>query len=305
MIKLFTATDEISKPIDTMEDGCYIQVIAPTEEDIRQLESLGVFRDFIKYALDEEELSRIEVDHQQVLLMLDIPISPRSTDNHIHSTIPMAFIVLPNHLISLCTRENSLFTDLEKMPHVTTAYKTRFVLQFLGKTANKYMLFLKEMDRITAAIEERAVKSISNKEVMELMKIQKSLVFLTTSLRANEMTLERIRQGKVLPLYEEDANLMDDVIIEFKQAREMADIHERILSNTMDNYGSIIANNMNDIVKVLTTLTLIMSIPMITFGLYGMNVGGLWFDNSPYFALGVTFLLMAGAWFVFYRKKML
>ncbi len=200
MIKIFAAIDEITKPIDHMVEGCYIQVIAPTESDIKQLESLGVLPDFIKYALDEEEISRIEVDNQQVLLMLDIPISPRSTDNHIHSTIPMAFIVLPNHLISLCTRENSLFADVTKMPHITTAYKTRFVLQFLGKTASKYMLFLKEMDRITDAIEERAVKSIKNKEVMELMKIQKSLVFLTTSLRANEATLERIRQGKVLPL---------------------------------------------------------------------------------------------------------
>ncbi len=98
---------------------------------------------------------------------------------------------------------------------------------------------------------------------------------------------------------------MDDVIIEFKQAREMADIHERILSNTMDNYGSIIANNMNDIVKVLTTLTLIMSIPMITFGLYGMNVGGLWFDGSPYFAIAITAVLMAITWYIFYRKRML
>ena len=129
------------------------------------------------------------------------------------------------------------------------------------------MLFLKEMDRITNAIENRAVKSISNKEIMELMKVQKSLIYLSTSIKANENTLERIRLGKVVPLYEDDAGLMDDVLIEFRQAHEMVDIHERILTNTMDNYGSIIANNLNDIMKILTSLTLLLSIPMIIFGL--------------------------------------
>ena len=140
---------------------------------------------------------------------------------------------------------------------------------------------------------------------MELMKVQKSLIYLTTSLKANESTLDRIRQGKVVPLYDEDSGLMDDVLIEFRQAREMADIHERILTNTMDNYGSIIANNMNDIVKVLTVITLIFSIPMITFGLYGMNVQGLWFAESPYFAIGMTLAIMALLTIYFYRKKML
>lgn len=305
MIKVFQSIDSIMQPVEQITDGCYLQVISPTEEEIQQLERLGIFKDFIRYALDEEEVSRVESDQNQTLLMIDIPRMPRGEVDKIHSTIPMGFIVLPNLLISICSKENSLFTDFEKLPHITTGFKTRFVLQFLGKTAGKYMNFLREMARITDEIEKLVVNSISNKEIMKMMKIQKSLVYLDTSLKGNEMTLERIRQGKVMQLFPEDAGLMDDVLIEFRQAREMADIHERILANTMDNYGSIIANNMNDIVKVLTIITIIFSIPMITFGLYGMNVQGLWFDGSPYFAIAVTGLIMLVVTLIFYRKKML
>lgn len=305
MIKVFQSIDSIMQPVEQITDGCYLQVISPTEEEIQQLERLGIFKDFIRYALDEEEVSRVESDQNQTLLMIDIPRMPRGEVDKIHSTIPMGFIVLPNLLISICSKENSLFTDFEKLPHITTGFKTRFVLQFLGKTAGKYMNFLREMARITDEIEKLVVNSISNKEIMKMMKIQKSLVYLDTSLKGNEMTLERIRQGKVMQLFPEDAGLMDDVLIEFRQAREMADIHERILANTMDNYGSIIANNMNDIVKVLTIITIIFSIPMITFGLYGMNVQGLWFDGSPYFAISVTGLIMLVVTLIFYRKKML
>lgn len=305
MIKIFTSTDACPKLVDTICDGCYIQVIQPTEDEIKTLENAGVYRDFIRYALDEEEVSRVEIDQGQVLLVIDIPVLPKGNPAQIHSTYPTAFIVLPNLLVSISAHENTLFQDIEKNTHITTAFKTRFILQFLQKTAMKYMAFLKEMDRITSAIETRAVRSISNKEIMELMKVQKSLIYLTTSLKANESTLDRIRQGKVVPLYDEDSGLMDDVLIEFRQAREMADIHERILTNTMDNYGSIIANNMNDIVKVLTVITLIFSIPMITFGLYGMNVQGLWFAESPYFAIGMTLAIMALLTIYFYRKKML
>lgn len=305
MLKIFNSADACLVKIDRVIDGSYIQVINPTDAEIAQLESYGIQRDFIRYALDEEEVSRVEIDHQQVLLVIDIPVSPKGNPAQIHSTAPVAFIVLPTLLISISAHENSLFDDLEKNAHITTAFKTRFILQFLQKTALKFMLFLKEMDRMTSAIESRAIKSISNKEIMELMKVQKSLIYLSTSIKANENTLERIRLGKVVPLYEDDAGLMDDVLIEFRQAHEMVDIHERILTNTMDNYGSIIANNMNDIVKVLTIITLIFSIPMITFGLYGMNVQGLWFANSPYFAIGITIGIMLLLTIYFYRKKML
>ena len=117
--------------------------------------------------------------------------------------------------------------------------------------------------------------------------------------------LERIKLGNVLKIANGDMSFAEDILIEIRQAREMADIHERLLTNTMDNYGSIISNNLNDIMKVLTSITLVFSIPMIIFGLYGMNVDGLWFAGSPYFAIGITVLLMIAMAVWFIRKKML
>jgi magnesium transporter len=208
-------------------------------------------------------------------------------------------------VITISSKSTPLFDEMIKNPRLNTSFKTRLLLQFLIKTSQKYLTFLKDIEHIKNQIEARALKSISNHEIMELMKLQKSLVYFTTSLRANELMLDRIRQGKVITLYDDDSSLMDDVIIEIKQAREMADIHERILSNTMDNYGSIIANNLNDIMKVLTSVTLLLSIPMIIFGFYGMNVQGLWFPESPYFAIGLSLIFVVLIAVFFIRRRML
>lgn len=305
MIQIFQSTDNTLNKIDQISPGCWVQVIQPTPEEITFLESQGILHDFIKYALDEEEIVRVETDKQQTLIIMDVPSLPESTDGVIYSTASVAFIFLETFVVTITAHPTGLFNEMEKHPRLNTGFKTRMLLQFFGKTAQKYLTNLKEIEHIKNLIEARAVKSISNKEIMELMKLQKSLVYFTTSLRADESLLDRIRQGKIIPLYEEDNAIMDDVLIEIKQAKETADIHERILGNTMDNYGSIIANNMNDIMKVLTSFTLLLSIPMIIFGFYGMNVQGLWFPETPYVAIGISLVFTILTAVLFIRRRML
>jgi len=305
MIKIFSSNAGVIEENPSIIPGCWVKVINPTPEELTFLETQGINKDYLKYALDEDELSRFETEANQTLMIIDLPVLPKLKKAEIHSTIPVAFIITENYLVSVALHENLLFDEIEKIPNLTTANKGKAILQFLGRLATKYMLALKEIDQTISAIEKRALKSISNSEILELMNVQKSLVYITTSLKANELTLDRILHGRVLTISLEDANLVEDVLIEIRQAREMADIHERILGNTMDNYGSIIANNLNDIMKVLTSFTLLLSIPMIIFGFYGMNVGGLWFDELPYFAIGLSAVIMIILAILFVRKKLL
>ncbi len=306
MIRIITAEKGQVEILTSIQNGCWVQVIKPTPEDIAFLESVGVLRDYIKYATDEEELSRIESENEQTLIIVDLPTAAANARNKKMSTTPATFLLMNGDLlISVANKENDLFDEILKSPNLNTRNRTRTILQFLSKTALKYMQVLKEIDHIVNEIEKRAVRSIGKDEIIELMEVQKSLVYITSSLKAGEAMLDRFRLGSILNIDKSDLNYAEDILIEIRQAREMADIHERLLTNAMDNYGSIISNNLNDIMKVLTVVTLLFSVPMIIFGLYGMNVAGLWFDGSPYFAIGLSLLLMIllSVWFI--KKKML
>lgn len=306
MIKIITADKGKVEVLSEIAKGCWIQVIKPTPEDIAFLEKLGVGHDYVKYALDEEELARAESENNQTLIIVDLPTAPENARTPTPSTMPVAFILLnEDYLITVATKENDLFDEILKVSTLTTANRTKTLLQFLGKASIKYMQVLKEIDRIVSEIEKRAVRSVGKGEILELMEVQKSLVYITSSLKGDEAMLDRIKLGNVLKIANGDMAFAEDILIEIRQAREMADIHERLLTNTMDNYGSIISNNLNDIMKVLTSMTLVFSIPMIIFGLYGMNVGGLWLPETPYFAIGITVLLMIAMAVWFIRKKML
>ncbi len=306
MIKIINADKGKVEILNEPAKGCWIQVLKPNPDDITFLEKLGVGHDYIKYALDEEELARAETENGQTLIIVDLPTAPENARKPTPSTMPVAFILLnEDYLISISVKENDLFDDILKAPSLTTKNRTKTILQFLGKASIKYMQVLKEIDRIVNEIEKRAVKSVGKDEILELMEVQKSLVYITSSLKADEAMLDRIKLGNIIKIANGDLAYAEDILIEIRQAREMADIHERLLTNTMDNYGSIISNNLNDIMKVLTSITLVFSIPMIIFGLYGMNVGGLWFAGTPYFAIGITVLLMIAMAIWFIRKKML
>ncbi|MFA5235431.1 MAG: magnesium transporter CorA family protein [Bacilli bacterium] len=306
MIRIIQAEKGKVEMLPKVQDGCWVQVIKPTPEDISFLESLGVLRDYIKYATDEEELSRIEAENEQTLIIVDLPTTANNARNKKTSTTPATFILMNGHfLISVANKENDLFDEILKSPILNTQNRIRTILQFLGKAALKYMQVLKEIDHIVNEIEQRAVRSVGKSEIIELMEVQKSLVYITSSLKADESMLDRFRLGSVVAIDKADLGYVEDIMIEIRQAREMADIHERLLTNAMDNYGSIISNNLNDIMKVLTVVTLLFSVPMVIFGLYGMNVGGLWFDESPYFAIGISVLFMIGLSIWFIKKKML
>ena len=166
------------------------------------------------------------------------------------------------------------------MRNIQTNLKTRFLLMILFRIAVRFLQYLKQIDRISSLTEKQLRKMMKNKELIQLLGLEKSLVYFSTSLKANEVTLEKIHRGRIIKLYEEDQDLLEDVLIEVKQAIEMCSIYTSILSSTMDAFASIISNNLNIVMKVLTSLTVVMAIPTMISSFYGMNVSGL---PLPYF----------------------
>ena len=276
MIKYFKTIDNVITQIEKPEHGCWVSVIAPDENEIKNItQEFELDAGFVKSSLDEEESSRIETEEDQTLIIVDYAIT--ETDEHnalLYSTMPMGIILTAHNVFTISLKENIVLSELSSgiIKNIQTHLKTRFILHILLRIASKFLQFLKQIDKISYFTERQLHKSMKNKELIQLMDLEKSLVYFSTSLKANEVTLEKILRGRVIKLYEEDQELLEDVLIEVKQAIEMAGIYSSIISGMMEAVGSIINNNMNNVMKRLTIITILMAIPTIIFSYYGMNI---------------------------------
>ncbi|NCB04103.1 MAG: magnesium transporter CorA family protein [Clostridia bacterium] len=301
--------------LDGAEPGCWISLVGPTEDELaRVIADTGVEDEFLRAALDEEEPLRLEVDEGQTLLIADIPVTEsEETDKRMFSTLPMGIIVTRDNVITVSLKENPVIADLSegRMRNVNTALKTRFVLQMLLRAANRYLFDLRQIEKTSSAVERELYKSLKNKELIQLLTLEKSLVYFTTSLKSTETTLEKLLRGRILKLYEEDQELLEDVLVEFKQAIEMADIYSSILSGTMDAFASVISNNLNIIMKVLTIITILMTVPNIVFSFYGMNTDlpflahlAQWGIPSYVIPIGLAVLCTFFSWLFMKKRKL-
>lgn len=306
MIKIFKTIDNKIVRVDTVTEGCWISAVSPTEEEIAYLvNELGIESDFVLAALDEEESSRIENEDNQTLIIVDAPVAQKQTEDSsiLYTTMPIGMIVTEKNVVSVCITETPVITEFENgfIKNVQIHLKTRFVLMVLLRIATKYLQYLKQLDKLSNMVERQLHKSMRNKELIQLLGVEKSLVYFSTSLKSNETTLEKILRGRVLKLYDEDQDLLEDVLIEIKQAIEMSNIYSSILSGTMDAFASVISNNLNIVMKVMTSITILMGIPTMIASFYGMNVEGI---PLPSFWLVVLIsLLITGVAAVILVKK--
>ena len=278
MVKYYRSIEGKLCEIDKPEPGSWISVIAPTETEISDIEEdMHIDRDYIRAALDEEEPSRIESDDGVTLIVVDYPVAETDNDPDrtlLYSTMPMSVIITDSNVITVSAKENSVVEEIAKgvvkgvQPHL----RTRFVFSILLRIAARYLQYLKQIDKISNYVEGTLYKSMKNKGLIQLLGLEKSLVYFSTSLKSNEAVLEKLMRGRYLKLYEEDQDLLDDVLIEVKQAIEMTNIYSNILSGTMDTFASIISNNLNIVMKRMTTFTIIIAVPTIVFSFYGMNI---------------------------------
>jgi len=311
MINFYKTEDGVLRKIDGMCHDCWVSVIAPTEEEIVRLKTeFSISGEFISAALDEEEAARIETEDGQTLIIMDIPFADRSEENEVYTTMPIGIITTSECIMTISLRENIVLRDMTAglVKNVNTKYKTEFVLYMLQRMAARFLQYLRQIDKRTSHMEKLLRKSMRNKELIQLMDLQKSLVYFQTSLKSNESNLGRIMRGRYIKMYEDDQDLLEDVLIELKQAIEMCDIYSSILSGTMDAFASVISNNLNIVMKLLASITIIMAIPTMVFSFYGMNIGTesgtLPFAGTIWVPLAVSVVATFIAGVILYKKDL-
>lgn len=312
MIRIFKSDNGLIRQLDEPEVGCWIALTDPTATEILEIaEQYDIDPDHLRAPLDEEERSRIETEDSYSLVLVDIPVIEERSEKDWYVTIPLGIIMGQDIIITVCLEETpilSAFMD-GRVRDFYTYMKTRFVLQLLYKNASQYLQYLRIIDKKSDAIGQNLHKSQRNQELIELLELEKSLVYFTTSLRSNEVVLEKLLKNEKIKKYPEDTELLEDVIIENKQAIEMANIYSGILSGTMDAFSSIISNNLNLVMKFLTTVTIVMSIPTMISSFYGMNVSsvGMPFATEPFgfwIVLAVSVVISGIVAWIFSKKDL-
>lgn len=313
MKRIFKTVDDHLTECTTLEKGCWVHLQCPTKEEVDGLNArFALDPTFIAAALDEEESARIEYDpdKNQTLIVVDLPYVESEGSGYVYATLPLGIVLVDDIIITVCTRDTPIINDFteERIRGFWTNKRTRFILQILYRNASRYLAYLKQIDKASMHVQEKLEKSSRNQELLQMMKLEKSLVFFSTSLKSNEMVLERLmRQTNILRQFPEDTDLLEDVIIENKQAIEMCAIYRDIMTGTMDTFASIISNNLNITMKVLTSLTAVLSVPTIVFSLWGINVGGIPFAHNPagfWIVIGIAVVLAAVAFLFMAKKKM-
>ena len=299
--------------IKEFKKGSWINLVNPSENEIKKVcESINIQEDLIRDALDYEEKARIdqEDDDNTILFVVDVPIIEKGEENEIYATMPLGMIVVrDDFFITVSLKKNKIIESFEKrkIKNFQTYKKTRFIFQILYLNSSFYLNYLKQINKETEIAEYILKNSMRNKELLKLLNLEKGLVYFTTSLKSNELVMEKTLRGKIIKLYEEDSEILEDAITENKQAIEMSQIYTNILNGTMDAYASIISNNLNSVMKTLTSITIILAIPTMISSFWGMNVN-LPLQNSPFgfiimIAISVILTLLVSWWLK--RRNML
>ena len=280
MLKIYNTNLETNKieEIKEFQKGSWINLVNPSEIEIKKVcESVQIQEDFIRDALDFEEKARIdtEEDDGTTLFVVDIPIIEKNEENDVFTTMPLGMIVVrDDYFITISLRKNKIIEDFEKrkVKDFQTYKKSKLIFQILYLNSSYFLSYLKQINKETEIAEYILKNSMKNKELLKLLSLEKSLVYFTTSLKSNELVMEKTMRGKLIKLYEDDEDILEDAITENRQAIEMANIYRDILNGTMDAYASIISNNLNGVMKFLTSITIVLAIPTMISSFWGMNV---------------------------------
>lgn len=303
MIKFYKTIENKITEIESPISGCWISVVDPTPQEIKELiDDYNLDSGFVKSSLDDEETSRIEREDDQTLIIVDTPVSEVDEEKTLlFYTVPIGIIITDEYVFTISLKQTRIIDEAVSgtVRNLSTSFKTRFVLQLLLRIITLFLIYLKQIDKISSRAEQELHDAMKNKLIMQLLELEKSLVYFSTSLKANEVTIEKIYRGRVIKLYDEDQDLLEDVLIEIKQAIDMSNIYSSILSSMMDAFSSVISNNLNIVMWRLTIITIIMAIPTMVYSFYGMNTEGLpmavtWFPSvlSVVLTLIVAILLL-------------
>lgn len=313
MINIFKTDQSVISTVDSFEDGVWVQMISPSS---KELNMVGEFYDIetsdLATALDEEESSRISLEDGYTLVLVDIPSPEVRHEKKMYTTIPLGIVIKQNAIITVCKEDTPVlhYFVRNKVKEFSTKKKMRFIYQLLLRSAALYQAYLRGIDKKRIEIEERIDGDMQDMDIIELHELESTLVYFATSLRSNSIVLERLRRYKRLEQYPEDMELLEDVMVEYQQAIEMTAIYRDIIDGTRELLSSVADNRLNNVMKYLTSITIVMAIPTIISGIYGMNVSGEWMPLSTTpFGFGIICVLilvicLVALW-ILKRKKML
>jgi magnesium transporter len=274
MITIFKSAETGLVELPEPTPGSWIDVVNPTPQEIKELQESGLPLDYLTYPLDLDERARTEREDGEVLIVLRIPYFQGQGADIPYVTIPLGIILNDRYLVTVCKQENEILQEYKhgRIKALATGKRNRFVLRILLTTANKYLAYLRDITRMVDTLEDQLQRSTRNREVLELLKYQKSLTLFTTALKSNELMMERLQRSRLFQAFPEDEDLLEDVLTENQQAIEMTNITSNILSSMMDAFASIISNNLNAVMKFLASITIVLSLPTMIASFFGMNV---------------------------------
>lgn len=310
MVKYFKTDNQIIHEETRLENGVWVQMISPSLQESEEIaEALNVDIDDIRAALDEEESSRIELQDGYTLILVDLPTTEIRHEKQSYTTIPLGIILSQDVIVTICTEDTPVLKNfvVNRVREFSTKKRLRFVYQILYRTAATYQMNLRIIDKRRREIEERIGETTEDVDLIDLHELESTLVYFATSLRANSVVLDRLTRYKRLEQYPEDKELLGDVIVENQQAIEMTTIYRDIINGTRELMSSVIDNRLNNVMKYLTSITIVMAIPTVISGIYGMNLDARWMPLSDaphgFLIICVITLLSCIVTLLFLRKK--
>ena len=313
MLKYYKTDNQIIHEEERLDDGVWVQMINPTSQEAEEIaNALNVDIDDVKAALDPEESSRVELQDGYTLILVDVPTTEIRHEKQSYTTIPLGIILAQDVIVTICTEDTPVLKNfvMNRVKEFSTKKRLRFVYQILYRTATIYQANLRIIDKRRTEIEERIGEDTEDVDLIGLHELESTLVYFATSLRANGAVLDRLTRYKRLEQYPEDKELLGDVIVENQQAIEMTLIYRDIINGTRELMSSVIDNRLNNVMKYLTSITIVMAIPTVISGIYGMNVNERWmpFANTPHGFLIIcvlTLLICSITMVILHKKKML
>ncbi|MDR2027936.1 MAG: magnesium transporter CorA family protein [Treponema sp.] len=289
MITIRTQSEQGLIEADAVSKGCWIDARNVGKEDLFHLEhDYGIANELLADIMDADEQARIEKEDEYIALIVRLPVYDAAYEVS-YFTLPLGIILFPDKIVTICQRSSDALDDItqNRVRGFSAKNKSSFVLYLLGRAAFTFLRALKELNKKTNIIERELQKSVKNNELIQLLSLQKSLVYFTTSIKTNELLLEKLQKSPLIRFKEEEKELLEDVVTENKQAIEMANIYSSILTGTMDAFASVISNNLNIVMKRLTIVSIVLMIPTLITSFYGMNVA-LPFQGAPFTIWGIS-----------------
>ena len=295
--------------LDKVGENAWIDAVAPNDDELKEIaEALDIDVDLLKDSLDEDEMPRVDIeDNGAVNIIMRVPYRERGETLEQISTLPLGVIVNNSIIATICLKKTLTTGDFlnKKVKKFSTGKRGRFLLQIMERATYNYLKHLIILDKKVEEIENTLKASLKNEDIMRMMDIQKTLVYFNNGAIANQKVLERVMRGGVVQVFEEDKELLEDIIIDNKQALAMIAVSSNILSNTMSSYSSIISNNLGSIMKVLTLITIVLMIPTLVASIYGMNIDLPMQEHEIafYITIGIAFGLSLVTAGIFWRLK--